>query len=70
MGLPNLLRKWNGLSPRVRGNLELQQVAVVCDRSIPACAGEPIRTDSALLNASGLSPRVRGNHFPARFWHH
>ena len=30
-----------GLSPRVRGNLELLIDAVQSDRSIPACAGEP-----------------------------
>ena len=30
-----------GLSPRVRGNLEFPTVECVEERSIPACAGEP-----------------------------
>ena len=30
-----------GLSPRVRGNLAMLRRAAQCDRSIPACAGEP-----------------------------
>ena len=32
----------NGLSPRVRGNLQDLVSALGCGRSIPACAGEPI----------------------------
>ena len=32
---------WLGLSPRVRGNLELHLFIPVRNRSIPACAGEP-----------------------------
>ena len=30
-----------GLSPRVRGNLEQQRIPDLVIRSIPACAGEP-----------------------------
>ena len=50
-----------GLSPRVRGNLDDRGAFRLTPGSIPACAGEP-RSDS-LLAASmpGLSPRVRGN---------
>ena len=32
-----------GLSPRVRGNRDRNRAAVVADRSIPACAGNPPR---------------------------
>ena len=34
-------------------------------RSIPACAGEPLRPAERLPVAEGLSPRVRGNPFMA-----
>ena len=50
-----------GLSPRVRGNLESLTQEQVTARSIPACAGEPIRASIALPELYGLSPRVRGN---------
>ena len=33
------LLPWMGLSPRVRGNLEMFLLAYLCPRSIPACAG-------------------------------
>ena len=50
-----------GLSPRVRGNLD-DALASTRDRgSIPACAGEPRSPGSTLSSTSGLSPRVRGN---------
>ena len=48
-----------GLSPRVRGNLILPFVAAVPDRSIPACAGEPLRT-RAKFDDWGVYPRVCG----------
>ena len=35
-------RQFRGLSPRVRGNLEWCEYTGVNERSIPACAGEPI----------------------------
>ena len=38
----NLLRVRTGLSPRVRGNRYQVQPATCQDRSIPACAGEPL----------------------------
>ena len=54
-----------GLSPRVRGNLDVRQgiaCALNCQRSIPACAGEPsLRSAIVSLIHRGLSPRVRGN---------
>ena len=50
-----------GLSPRVRGNLEVGADIEGGWGSIPACAGEP-RILGAMPNAAqGLSPRVRGN---------
>ena len=33
----------HGLSPRVRGNLNLNVTGPAVYRSIPACAGEPVR---------------------------
>ena len=59
-----------GLSPRVRGNLEHPAVDLVKVGSIPASAGEPGSVISALAiitvyprecGGTGLSPRVRGN---------
>ena len=37
-----LLRRLSGLSPRVRGNLQAEHLATLNERSIPACAGEPL----------------------------
>ena len=34
---------FDGLSPRVRGNLLIVPAVVVRERSIPACAGEPVK---------------------------
>ena len=48
-----------GLSPRVRGNLDLVRQVVAAHRSIPACAGEP-RTGSALSATPPVYPRVCG----------
>ena len=48
-----------GLSPRARGNHRPSRHGLYCDGSIPACAGEPLRRDSALV-AIWVYPRVRG----------
>ena len=48
-----------GLSPRVRGNLAAWMAAVLADRSIPACAGEP-RKGRSLAPSSSVYPRVCG----------
>ena len=48
-----------GLSPRVRGNRPASIPTVACQRSIPACAGEPRRV---MLSRAGnrVYPRVCG----------
>ena len=52
-------RRDRGLSPRVRGNLPPYGLASVLDRSIPACAGEPMQC--ADVGAyRGVYPRVCG----------
>ena len=38
---PGALRRWRGLSPRVRGNRDKISGTSAAARSIPACAGEP-----------------------------
>ena len=48
-----------GLSPRVRGNLNAEPEPEQAHRSIPACAGEPLRT-SDWLSPGGVYPRVCG----------
>ena len=48
-----------GLSPRARGNRELQQPSRLGRRSIPACAGEPDITDDD-DELDEVYPRVRG----------
>ena len=48
-----------GLSPRVRGNPQLDLALLPLDRSIPACAGEPI-LDSAPPRTGTVYPRVCG----------
>ena len=50
---------WDGLSPRVRGNLHSMFAKLSTTGSIPACAGEPV----AIPNADGtvtVYPRVCG----------
>ena len=54
-----------GLSPRVRGNRQGTARRSGGQRSIPACAGEPIWLNCVIKNPNGLSPRVRGNRSPA-----
>ena len=55
---------WYGLSPRVRGNLSDRFVAPGGDRSIPACAGEPL--GRALTSADdAVYPRVCGGTPPS-----
>ena len=49
----------NGLSPRVRGNPRSRSWRSFVTGSIPACAGEPIRTRSGRL-AMSVYPRVCG----------
>ena len=48
-----------GLSPRVRGNPERASDADLCPRSIPACAGEPPTSGSAIIQPL-VYPRVCG----------
>ena len=48
-----------GLSPRVRGNHRLGPRFGVDERSIPACAGEPVSSFLAMLGV-GVYPRVCG----------
>ena len=48
-----------GLSPRVRGNHTAGPFADVWPRSIPACAGEPLRLYRSVA-PSGVYPRVCG----------
>ena len=52
-----------GLSPRVRGNLDNQRVAASGFRSIPACAGEP-PSGSRCRWPPGVYPRVCGGTRP------
>ena len=52
-----------GLSPRVRGNHKLPAIPGVNDRSIPACAGEPI-TFGATKEKEPVYPRVCGGTRP------
>ena len=48
-----------GLSPRVRGNLDAADGTIGCGRSIPACAGEPVGGISK-STAAWVYPRVCG----------
>ena len=48
-----------GLSPRVRGNLFVEAHIAFDERSIPACAGEPLPLSSSHRNAR-VYPRVCG----------
>ena len=50
-----------GLSPRVRGNLNSGGRMPTGLRSIPARAGEPSTATGSTTIFAGLSPRVRGN---------
>ena len=50
---------WEGLSPRVRGNLDALAYALRDDRSIPACAGEP-QGDRLNERPCAVYPRVCG----------
>ena len=53
-----------GLSPRVRGNLFEAGVDVVVERSIPACAGEPLRGRGRRSRRT-VYPRVCGGTQPS-----
>ena len=48
-----------GLSPRVRGNPETPERCTGLSRSIPACAGEPMRL-RGMCGYKGVYPRVCG----------
>ena len=48
-----------GLSPRVRGNPLFHVTGTICNRSIPACAGEPLYCPSQ-ASRSAVYPRVCG----------
>ena len=52
-----------GLSPRVRGNLRQHESLRVSARSIPACAGEPVRSTRSGDSAK-VYPRVCGGTYP------
>ncbi len=52
-----------GLSPRVRGNLAMDEGAWVKFRSIPACAGEPDNVDNS-KPPQAVYPRVCGGTTP------
>ena len=55
----NLLRYDKGLSPRVRGNLQGDRYGKANQRSIPACAGEPVPPAQQKAVAE-VYPRVCG----------
>ena len=57
-----------GLSPRVRGNLQLASARGEDVGSIPACAGEPVHSPAASLCA-GVYPRVCGGTGPGGLGH-
>ena len=48
-----------GLSPRVRGNRAITGQRISCQRSIPACAGEPVANDG-VRHSAAVYPRVCG----------
>ena len=50
----------HGSSPRVRGTQTADQVALLADRFIPACAGNSVRSRPRGRRSPGSSPRVRG----------
>ena len=56
---PGVIRRFNGLSPRVRGNLITPERKAARRRSIPACAGEP-RSDDRQAAVRWVYPRVCG----------
>ena len=59
---PSRMPSRKGLSPRVRGNLGSRSSGWMCCGSIPACAGEPLRS---ILTCIGqrVYPRVCGGTF-------
>ena len=59
---PSGLQARNGLSPRVRGNLQGPVEHAPHLRSIPACAGEPVDYSRSLASHS-VYPRVCGGTF-------
>ena len=57
---------WQGLSPLARGNRQHPAHVTICQRSIPACAGEPGQGRVALC-AGRVYPRLRGGTVLGRF---
>ena len=57
----------SGLSPRVRGNPAPRMPIGICDRSIPACAGEPWADRSAAVRKE-VYPRVCGGTLTTTLW--
>ena len=55
----------SGLSPRVRGIPCYQRAGYRCERSIPACTGNP-RTASSTTSSSEVYPRVYGESHQSR----
>ena len=55
----HIVEREAGLSPRVRGNLQPHGGLARPGRSIPACAGEPRRSDG-LVVLDEVYPRVCG----------
>ena len=58
----SVMRYYTGLSPRVRGNLRRLVIQHPLNRSIPACAGEPLYVPIYAF-LQGVYPRVCGGTF-------
>ena len=56
---PGLAHSCQGLSPRVRGNLNKLNALSLCPRPIPACAGQPVISGDC-DPSQGAYPRVCG----------
>ena len=67
MTLPRAGTLRKGLSPRVRGNLDVEEEAEESIGSIPACAGEPAVFCLA-LPLTQVYPRVCGGTAGADTW--
>ena len=59
LNIPTADESEMGLSPRVRGNLFVEEAVCILEGSIPACAGEPRHTRS-MHGIHGVYPRVCG----------
>ena len=67
-GTRRATRRWQGLSPRVRGNLRCGTPAAAAPGSIPACAGEPCGRWGS-TEAKRVYPRVCGGTIDNRLSH-